>query len=70
MKLTWEEACQAVIESVAPLGAEYQAILRKGLLEDRWADPFENSRKRSGAYSSGCYDSMPYYFDEFPWYFV
>jgi oligoendopeptidase F len=60
LKLTWEEACQAVIESVALLGAEYQAILRKGLLEDRWADPFENSRKRSGAYSSGCYDSMPY----------
>ena len=59
-KLSWDEACEAVIESVAPLGAEYQAALRKGLLEDRWADPFENARKRSGAYSSGCYDSMPY----------
>jgi oligoendopeptidase F len=60
LKLTWEEACQAVIESVEPLGPEYTAALRKGLLEDRWADPFENIRKRSGAYSSGCYDSMPY----------
>jgi len=29
-------------------------------MEDRWVDPFENAKKRSGAYSSGCYDSMPY----------
>ena len=60
MKLSYEEACHAVIESVAPLGKEYQDVLRKGLLEDRWVDPFENAKKRSGAYSSGCYDSMPY----------
>jgi oligoendopeptidase F len=60
MKLTYQEACQAVIESVAPLGKEYQEALRKGILEDRWVDPFENAKKRSGAYSSGCYDSMPY----------
>jgi oligoendopeptidase F len=59
-KMTYAEACEAVIESVAPLGPEYQAALRKGLLEDRWVDPFENAKKRSGAYSSGCYDSMPY----------
>ncbi len=60
IKMSYSEACQAVIESVAPLGPEYQAALRKGLLEDRWVDPFENAKKRSGAYSSGCYDSMPY----------
>jgi len=59
-KMTYEQACQTVVASVAPLGAEYQGILRKGLTEDRWVDPFENVRKRSGAYSSGCYDSMPY----------
>ncbi len=60
MKMTYPEACEAVIASVEPLGKEYQAALRKGLLEDRWVDPFENAKKRSGAYSSGCYDSMPY----------
>ncbi|MDE3045157.1 MAG: oligoendopeptidase F [Verrucomicrobiota bacterium] len=59
-KMSYEQACETVIASVAPLGADYQANLRKGLLEDRWVDPFENARKRSGAYSSGCYDSMPY----------
>lgn len=59
-KYTFEEACEIVIESVAILGKEYQDILRKGLLEDRWVDVYENKGKRSGAYSSGCYDSSPY----------
>jgi oligoendopeptidase F len=59
-KMSYADACQAVIESVALLGPEYQAALKKGLTEDRWVDPYENARKRSGAYSSGCYDSMPY----------
>lgn len=58
--MTYEEACQAVVASVAPLGSEYQNTLKQGLTEDRWVDVFENARKRSGAYSSGCYDSMPY----------
>jgi oligoendopeptidase F len=58
--MNYEEARQAVVASVAPLGASYQNALKKGLLEDRWVDIYENIRKRSGAYSSGCYDSMPY----------
>ncbi|MCB1116502.1 MAG: oligoendopeptidase F, partial [Chlamydiia bacterium] len=45
---------------VKPLGKEYQSILAKGLGEERWVDRYENARKRSGAYSSGCYDSIPY----------
>jgi oligoendopeptidase F len=60
VNMDYEEARQAVIASVAPLGAKYQGQLGKGLLEERWVDAFENVRKRSGAYSSGCYDSMPY----------
>ncbi len=56
----YEEAEKLIIESVAPLGEEYQKILRKGLLKDRWVDRYENAQKRSGAYSSGCFDSMPY----------
>ena len=58
--LSYEEAVDAIIESVAPLGKEYQAILQKGFSEERWVDRYENKRKRSGAYSSGCYSSMPY----------
>lgn len=58
--LSYEEAVEQVIASVAPLGKEYQESLAAGLKENRWADRYENEGKRSGAYSSGCYDSMPY----------
>lgn len=54
------EACELVVESARPLGKEYAEALKRGLFQDRWVDPFENEKKRSGAYSSGCYDSMPY----------
>ena len=60
MHFSYEEAEDLVIESVAPLGVEYQDILRKGLKQQRWVDRYENKQKRSGAYSSGCYDTMPY----------
>lgn len=60
IRMDYSQACQEVVASVAPLGQEYQETLRQGLLQDRWVDVFENARKRSGAYSSGCYDSMPY----------
>ena len=35
-------------------------FLQKGFQKQRWVDRYENQNKRSGAYSSGCYDSMPY----------
>jgi oligoendopeptidase F len=60
MQIPYDEAVSAIIESVACLGKEYQQILHKGLTTDRWVDRYENKRKRSGAYSSGCYTSMPY----------
>lgn len=60
MRLDYAEAEDIVIESVKPLGEEYQNLLKKGFKEQRWVDRYENKNKRSGAYSSGCYDSMPY----------
>lgn len=60
IKLSYDEAEALVIDSVAPLGSEYQNTLKKGFYEDRWVDRYENANKRSGAYSSGCFDSMPY----------
>ncbi len=59
-KYTFEEAVEIVIASVEILGKQYQDTLRKGLVEERWVDIYENKGKRSGAYSSGCYDSHPY----------
>lgn len=60
MGMPYEEATKVIIESVAVLGEDYQRALNQGLTQDRWVDRYENARKRSGAYSSGCYDSMPY----------
>lgn len=57
---SYETAAKFVIDSVAPLGDEYQQVLKKGLLSERWVDRYENKYKRSGAYSGGCYDSYPY----------
>lgn len=59
-KYTFEEAKAAILESVSVMGPEYQAALERGLGKERWVDLYENERKRSGAYSSGCYDSVPF----------
>lgn len=58
--MNYAEAEDLVIESVKPLGDEYQNALRKGLKDQQWADRYENKNKRSGAYSNGCYDSNPF----------
>lgn len=56
----YEDAVDIVLDSYRPLGDEYVAIVAQGLKKDRWVDVYENEGKRSGAYSSGCYDSFPY----------
>lgn len=60
IKHSYEEAVKLVVDSLAPLGSEYCEILSRGLTNERWVDVFETKGKRSGAYSSGCYDSFPY----------
>ncbi|MBQ8322801.1 MAG: oligoendopeptidase F [Clostridia bacterium] len=56
MALPFEEAYETVIKGLAPLGKDYQDLLRKGRSE-RWIDVCENEGKRNGAYSTGCYDA-------------
>lgn len=51
-KISFEEAKKNIYNAVAPLGKEYQAILKEGF-DNRWIDVYENDGKRSGAYSSG-----------------
>lgn len=58
-KYSFEEAKQIVLEGLAPLGEEYQSLLRQGM-EQRWIDVYENEGKRCGAYSGGSYWTMPY----------
>jgi len=57
---TWEEAVELVVESLRPLGTDYGARLRHGLLAGRWCDRYPNVGKQAGAFSSGTYDSAPY----------
>jgi oligoendopeptidase F len=59
VEATWEEACEWVRQACKPMGEEYCGILEKAFSE-RWIDVLECQGKRSGAYSSGCYDSNPY----------
>ena len=58
-RMPYEEAVELVVRATAPLGEAYGRILRDGLTGG-WVDRYENRGKRSGAYSSGCYDSPPY----------
>ncbi len=57
---TWEEAVDLLSNALAPLGGEYVDTLRGGLLDERWADRYENQGKRSGAFSAGSYTGNPY----------
>jgi oligoendopeptidase F len=57
--LPYEQAREYVIEAVEPLGEAYQSRMAEGL-DSRWVDVYETEGKRSGAYSSGTYDSQPY----------
>ena len=58
-KVPMEEAREWVLAACRPLGEEYAGALRTAF-DARWIDWPENKGKRSGAYSSGCYDSPPY----------
>lgn len=60
MKFSYEESCNLIADSMQVMGKQYVDALKKGLCEQRWVDKYENKSKRSGAYSSGCYDSYPY----------
>lgn len=59
IKFTYEEAVEKAIESLAPMGEEYLAVVKEAF-SNRWIDVVENKGKRSGAYSSGSYDTNPY----------
>lgn len=59
MKVSYDEAKQVMMDGLAPLGEEYVQIVKDGL-DSRWVDVRETRGKRSGAYSSGAYDTQPF----------
>mgnify|MGYP005645122519 FL=1 len=58
--MPFEQAVEEIRTALKPLGEEYVEQVTRGLTRDRWTDRYENQGKRSGAYSSGCYDSNPF----------
>ncbi|MBN2482238.1 MAG: oligoendopeptidase F [Bacteroidales bacterium] len=60
LQYAYDEAQDIIINSLAPLGTEYQGVIRKAFNE-RWLDVYPTAGKRSGAYSQGSvYDVHPY----------
>lgn len=58
-QIPYEEGQQIVLDSLNPLGEEYNQLLKKGMTEG-WIDVYENQGKRKGAYSWGTYGTQPY----------
>jgi oligoendopeptidase F len=59
VKYPYHDVLDWIVESVAPLGPDYQARVRQAF-EGRWIDVYENQGKRSGAYSAPVYGAHPY----------
>jgi oligoendopeptidase F len=58
-KYAYDDVLERITDSVAPLGAAYQARLREGFAGG-WIDVYENEGKRTGAYSAPVYGTHPY----------
>jgi len=55
----YDEITDWIIDSVEPLGEEYQNKMR-GVFGNRWIDVYENEGKTTGAFSAGVYGVHPY----------
>lgn len=58
-EVSYDDAVKQVVESAAPLGAEYQKSL-KVAFDNRWVDVWETEGKGSGAYNSHTYTAHPF----------
>ncbi len=58
-KYPYAQVLDWIVESLAPLGPDYQARARQGFAGG-WIDVYENEGKRSGAYSAPVYGTHPY----------
>ena len=58
-EIPYETAINLVEKGLSPLGGGYISKMKHGISQG-WIDVYENEGKTSGAYSFGCYNSMPY----------
>ncbi len=59
VKFSYEEAKEKALEALSVMGEDYMSHVKEAF-DTRWIDVVENVGKRSGAYSSGSYDTNPY----------
>lgn len=57
--IPFEEGKKIIFNALKPLGGDYLNNLSKAF-EQRWIDIYPNKGKKSGAYSWGSYDTVPY----------
>ena len=59
-RVPFAEAVEWIAAGTAPLGPEYVAALRRGVLAERWVDHGPNRGKRAGAFSGGAPGTRPF----------
>lgn len=57
--MPYEHACDLVLKAVAPLGEEYQNVIRRAYREN-WIDVYETPGKEAGAFSAEIYGIHPF----------
>ncbi|OYU46456.1 MAG: oligoendopeptidase F [Burkholderiales bacterium PBB4] len=58
-RISYEEGCELVLKSLAPMGPEYCAFAHKTMTQ-RWVDRSDNIGKSSGAFCASPYGVHPY----------
>jgi len=56
----YEQAVDWICDGLAPLGEEYVATARRGLLEEGWVDVYPNQNKSAAQFSSGSKGTHPF----------
>lgn len=59
-RVPFTQAVEWICAGLAPLGADYTAVIRQGCLQDRWVDAAPNQGKMAGAFSSGAPGTHPF----------
>jgi len=58
--IPFQEAIDTICTAMQPLGDTYTVPMRRGLVEQRWADIYPNQGKGSGAFSTGVHGTHPF----------
>ena len=59
-EVPFAQAIDWIEAGMAPLGEEYVAVMRRGLLEQRWVDIYPSQGKSAGAFSYGAPGTYPF----------